>query len=57
MNLVARSTSVPMDDRSVPMMSRPLNGRARHGTVLDLGGPLADHDLGGDVAAGALASR
>jgi hypothetical protein len=25
------------------------------GTVLGLGGPFADHDLGGDVAAGPLA--
>ena len=53
MNRVVRSTSVPIAERSSAddQIAFPVAG---HGTVLDLGGPLADHHLGRDVRPGLL---
>ena len=54
MNLVVRSTSVPIAERFEPddQVAFPV---ARHRTVLDLGGSFADHHLGGDVTTGLAA--
>ena len=54
MNRVVRSTSVPIAERLSPMMQIALPV-AGHGPVVGLGRALADHHLGGDVAAGPLA--
>lgn len=53
-NVVVRSTRVPMAERSSPM-SRSHSQCPGHGPVFCLGWSLADHHLGGDVCPDLLA--